>query len=408
MVEFIMGRLGQKLSILSLAIVSGVLQSLADATPARLGHTYLRRLYDVIHREGAPEGKEKYYSYSTLPPGILADLEWWKLILTTDMSRVVRPARSATLIPTFGDGSGTGTGGTYKLPGEALSLWMGQWSPRVSKYTSNWKELKTLLITLQTLAIRQPDLLKETTLFYFTDNVVTYYVSAAGSSTSKGLQALVEQVRNLELILDCALQVVHIPGLAMIAQGTDGLSRGVWVSDLHGKVDQDRLTASIFRPVPFQRPWVNRYCRLLGWGECTLSPWDAPLRGKGLMHRYTVHFPPPELARQAIVFFLEAWVETPLDTGALFFVPRVVPNFWQGLSKHVIELGTIPASETDPPPILPIPSIVLAVLPHFRCLTRPRNAGLDPHRGSPSGERSHKEQADAVRRLLPTGVVRSY
>ncbi|CAJ1966080.1 unnamed protein product [Cylindrotheca closterium] len=41
---------------------------------------------------------------------------------------------------------------------------------------------------------------------------------------------LIGEIRLLELELDCMLQVVHVPGLVLISQGTDGLSRGVWMT----------------------------------------------------------------------------------------------------------------------------------------------------------------------------------
>ena len=39
----------QLVSRLGLSVVVGTLESLAEATPARLGHTYLRQLYNLLH-----------------------------------------------------------------------------------------------------------------------------------------------------------------------------------------------------------------------------------------------------------------------------------------------------------------------------------------------------------------------
>ena len=138
--------------------------------------------------------------------------------------------------------------------GRDMMLWMGQWTPFIFSYSSNWKELQTLLLTLQNIARDAPAEVYGTTLFYFTDNMVTYYINASGSSRSPGLHALVEQIRYHELLLGCQLQVVHIPGVVMIEQGTDGLSRGIWASSLHQQVDQATLTKSIFRPADEKRP----------------------------------------------------------------------------------------------------------------------------------------------------------
>lgn len=406
MVQYLCGSPVQRtVSRLVLAVIAGTLESLTEATPSRLGHTYLRSLYDLIHADGEPSGEEKYYTKTLLSATCVRDLRWWERILSLDMSRVAHPSRSGILIPTFGDGSGTGTGGTIQLPSGAFDVWMGKWSPYVHSHSSNWKELKTLLITLQLLTANHMEAVKDTTLFYFTDNEVTYYISAAGSSSSPGLHALIEQIRHYELRLECRLQVIHVPGLVMIQQGTDGLSRGIWMSDLHPEVDQSQLTASIFQPAKVQYSLVEHYLSLikparLGWAY---SPWEEPLRGEALLNRFTVHLPPPELARQTIVFFLEAWVEGPLEAGALFLVPRVVPAFWRNLSRHVIELDLIPAKHLDPPPFLPIPVIVLAVLPFSRSLST--NRRLDVHRVPAKTRRKHLEEVEQLRGLPPVNCA---
>lgn len=62
------------------------------------------------------------------------------------------------------------------------------------------------------------------TLFYFTDNLVTYYIVVSGSSSSPELQKLLRWLKYLELLLENRLEVVHILGKHMIAQRTNGLS----------------------------------------------------------------------------------------------------------------------------------------------------------------------------------------
>jgi hypothetical protein len=69
--------------------------------------------------------------------------------------------------------------------------------------------------------------LYNSTLFYFTDNLVIYYIVSGGSSTSPELQKRFCRLKYLELKLGIRLEVVHVPGTHMIAQGTDGLSHGI-------------------------------------------------------------------------------------------------------------------------------------------------------------------------------------
>ena len=76
-----------------------------------------------------------------------------------------------------------------------------------------------------------------TTVFSFTDNLTTYWVATSGSSPLPCLHARIEVIRLLKMELDCCLQVVHVPGVVMIDQGTDDLSRGIWVSPFHGLTD---------------------------------------------------------------------------------------------------------------------------------------------------------------------------
>lgn len=409
MVEYVLNQpVGSEISRLVLSVVSGVLESLSEATPARLGHTYLRRVYNLVHEPDQPLGRERYYTKAAITQHVKDDLQWWKLILEHDLCRPARGHRAGTLIPTFGDGSGTGTGGTIEVPGTEMSMWMGQWAPLTRNRTSNWKELKTLMLTLQEIAVAHPDEVAGSTLFYFTDNTPTYYVSAAGSSPSPGLHEQVEQIRHLELALDCRLQVVHIPGKAIIEQGTDGLSRGVWISEWHRGKDPRELTESIFRPTPVQPHLITQTCQQLGWNPhaCRISDWRDPLQGHQMMHRYSCHFPPPELARQAIIFFLEAWVESPLDTGAIFFVPRVLSAFWHGLSRHVQELPAVPSRELLPEPLLPIPLVVLVVKPHTRALRT--STDLDDYRGALKGWSWHQKQANYLRSLQPSSLQPRY
>lgn len=137
-----------ELSRLALSVVSGTLESMVEATPSRIGHTYLRHFHSLVHPEGYAVGDEVYYTKCRLNPETRDELTWWKTLLTFDLGRPARSRKSATLIPTYGDGSGTGRGGTLAFPDRPLTTWMGQWTPIVYSFSSNWKELKTLHLTM--------------------------------------------------------------------------------------------------------------------------------------------------------------------------------------------------------------------------------------------------------------------
>jgi hypothetical protein len=172
----------QVFSRLSLAVAAGVLESLVDATPLRLGHTYLRRFHSVVHPPDLGTGAAPYYTTATVPPDVKDDLRWWRRNLLLGQGRFARSHRSATLVPNWGDGSGTGTGGTLGLPDRPLKMWMGQWSPVVYKFSSNWKELMTLKLSLLNILQEGAPSARGTTIFYFTDNMAVYWISASGST----------------------------------------------------------------------------------------------------------------------------------------------------------------------------------------------------------------------------------
>ena len=240
-----------------------------------------------------------------------------------------------------------------------------------------------------------------TTIFYFTDNSTTYYVAQAGTSRAPHLHHLIEQIRLIELELECRLQVVHVPGVVMIQQGTDSLSRGVWCSPFHEQVDQRALTAAVFAPLQPDFGLVEyliiQHQLSKHW---TLCDWRGPWSDFDIFDRLTVWFPPPELARPLLIHVLTLWSEKPWTTEALFIIPRVLAGFWQGLSRHLSELCVI-KPHTYPlyrPPSLPIPIVVLHLSPHVRQL--PTRDRLD-RAPMPRWGRPHQEEAEAMRGMSP-------
>jgi hypothetical protein len=189
----------------------------------------------------------------------------------------------------------------------------------------------------------------------------------------------------------------------MIDQGTDGLSRGIWMHPMQGLQDSRSLARAVFSPLTFDPVLVESYLCHLGlppsdylpcsWARST---WSA----KECFHRLSVWLPPPEIARQLLTFMLETWAECPLPTSSLLFVPRVVPAFWWGLSPHLVELAMIYPYLTplqyQPP--LPIPIIVLYLPPHQRSLSSSDRLERPPV--APTAV-WHREQAALMRGLPP-------
>jgi hypothetical protein len=91
-------------------------------------------------------GRALYYTEIELSLLVLEDLEWWFAFLAENPGNESRSGKAGKLAVTFGDGSGTGTGGTIEWVrdlGLCLEAWMGTWSLEVVHFDSNWKELRT-------------------------------------------------------------------------------------------------------------------------------------------------------------------------------------------------------------------------------------------------------------------------
>jgi hypothetical protein len=132
-------------------------------------------------------------------------------------------------------GVGSGSGGTFEwvdsgngsLP--KMEAWMGDWNGNFHSFTSNWRELITVLENLkrEEMVFNK---LRGRMVFYFTDNEVTYNVCNQGSSKTLSLQILVQQLKALELVLGFILEAIYVPGTTMIIHCTYGLIRGICVN----------------------------------------------------------------------------------------------------------------------------------------------------------------------------------
>jgi hypothetical protein len=353
------------LTRLSASILGGLLQSLVDATPSRQGQTYLRSLYDNIHHTSTLYGRKLYYTKFGLSETARLDLQWWDEFLVLNPGQTSRAGHMRTMGVTWGDGSGTGTGGTFEevqhssIP--TIDTWMGTWATHVASFDSNWRELRTLLWTMERLN-RKATPAQESghvsflaksarpaqgsveggTLFYFTDNMVTYYIVHNGSSTSPSLHTLIRRIKILELLLKCRLEPIHVPGRLMIQQGADGLSRGIWMSADHvlrSSVEESRLTLSALPFNPILGAWALRQAGFPPSTEYTQITDTADWSWNRIGDQVSIWNPAPELAHQAITSFLDLWVEKSSTTAAIFMIPRILQRDWGFLSKHVVELG---------------------------------------------------------------------
>jgi hypothetical protein len=135
----------------------------------------------------------------------------------------VRFRRIVTVICGFGDASGTGLGATFTC-GSGLNFRIGVWRSHEDPESSNWKEFTNVVEALEEEG--KEGNLKNAEVFMFTDNSTVEACVSRGSSSSEKLLRLVVRLQALSLKVGINIHVFRIAGTRMIAQGTDGVSRG--------------------------------------------------------------------------------------------------------------------------------------------------------------------------------------
>ncbi len=127
---------------------------------------------------------------------------------------------------TFGDASSSGFGASwqYAKGNSKINYRAGRWGPPMDDQSSNHQVLKNLVDSL--LAMEKEGSLSGMEAFIFTDNSVAKSAFYKGTSSSATLFELIVILRELEMQARCKINMIHVSGERMIAQGTDGLSRG--------------------------------------------------------------------------------------------------------------------------------------------------------------------------------------
>ncbi|GFH53884.1 hypothetical protein CTEN210_10360 [Chaetoceros tenuissimus] len=148
----------------------------------------------------------------------------------TPSKRLIRGSKIWEIIYGFGDASGSGFGMSWEkdCKGEttgrsSISYRFGRWGSDMDDSSSNLRELKNLVQTLEKMGEKE---LEGVEMFLFTDNSTAEAAFYKGSSSSEWLFDLVVRLSVLEMTRNCKIHIIHVAGTRMIAQGADGLSRG--------------------------------------------------------------------------------------------------------------------------------------------------------------------------------------
>ena len=265
----------------------------------------------------------------------------WEIMSPDIVPRVSIRARSiVSVVYGFGDASGTGLGATFTCEG-GFNYRIGIWGCLEKDESSNWKESANVVDALTDEAeLGNP---KDTEVFMFTDNSTVEACAAKGTSTSPKLLSLVIRLRSMTTRFGIKLHIFHVAGTRMIAQGTDGVSRGYLAS---GVMAGESMTGF----VPIHISAMDRHPGLLPWilswsasDGILLDPMGWFSQGHDiegwLLHndgferpvirdgRTYVWSPPPFAADVALAELRKARIKRQSSTH-VFVAPRLCTTLW--------------------------------------------------------------------------------
>jgi hypothetical protein len=107
---------------------------------------------------------------------------------------------------------------------DEIRFCIGLWSAAEEEESSNYKELRILVDTV--LEEARAGWMHDCELFMFTDNSTVESCFYWENSKSQLLHMLVLDLRTMDMTYGMTLHVIHVSVKQMIAQGTDGCSRG--------------------------------------------------------------------------------------------------------------------------------------------------------------------------------------
>ena len=123
----------------------------------------------------------------------------------------------------FADASKSGFGASLETE-QGIRYSIDTWGKDDDCESSNFREFENVVSTLE-LEV-QAGRLSNSTILLATDNSTVESVLYKGNSTSEKLFDPVVRFRMIEIKSGSKFMVTHVSGIRMMAQGTDGLSRG--------------------------------------------------------------------------------------------------------------------------------------------------------------------------------------
>jgi hypothetical protein len=245
-----------------------------------------------------------------------------------------------------------------------LEYRVGVWTAEQEEESSNYKELCNLVETAEEEA--QAGRLSKCQFFLFTDNSTAESCFFRGSSKSPKLHALIIRLRQLEMDFGLVIYLIHVSGKRMIAQGTDGVSRGFLLEGVMSGDDMlqfvDLAKTAVQRHPPLLewiRSWADDPVLLKRRGKLKpLSPegWFVEGHGieeEGVIDNHGVWIPrhedpgnlklwtPPPAAADAALEELAKARHKRTDTFHVVAIPRLMAPTWRKLFNKVCDFTVV-------------------------------------------------------------------
>jgi hypothetical protein len=280
----------------------------------------------------------------------------------------------------FGDASGTGLGATFTC-GSGFNFRIGVWGTIEKDESSNWKEFANVVAALEDEA--KEGHLDGAEVFMFTDNSTVEACAVKGTSSSPKLLSLVVQLRAMTTRYGVKLHIFHVAGTRMIAQGTDGVSRGYLALGVMGGESM-----SAFIPIhlsgiersPSLLDWLKGWCGgdaillspmewfseghdISGWEVSSPSGIEYPLLSEG---RTYVWAPPPFASDVALAELRKARIKRQTSCH-VFVCPRLCCPLWiKQLYKAADVVIEIPSGTPGWPAGMHEPLLIGLLFPFLR------------------------------------------
>jgi hypothetical protein len=320
-------------------------------------HTHEGReeeIYDLLNAE-APKTVKPV-------PRFLDDLGCLVRIFSSEAPPVIvlRSLFVFMVVYGFGDASGKGFGSTFGR-GDAISYRIGIWGAHEEEESSNWREFTNVVEALEEEG--EEGRLTNTKVYFFTDNSVTESAIYKGTSKSPKLLELVIRLKVLEVKYSIHLAVCHVAGTRMIAEGGDGVSRGLLNEGVMAGEDilsfiplhqsaVERSTTFL----PWLQTWIPQQVEVLtpmDWYELghDIRGWTRPVKdclfARPVLRKGVFGWFPPPAAADVALEQLRIARNKRQDSTHVIVVPKLLtPEWLKQLWKACDIVLTIPAGTT--------------------------------------------------------------